>query len=290
MEELAAAGHEALAAPTSRELDLGGPHARAGLRAAIEAAEPAAIAHLAGVSFGLDARRDPVHAQAVTVGGTRALFNALDDVGSTAAVLISSSSEVYGEPRQEDLPLREEAPTRASSPYALTKLGQELTARTAADAGRRVIIARAFNHTGPGQRAVFVAPALAGRVLDVAAGRATLVRAGNLDVRRDLGDVRDVVRAYRLLLETTDEADSRQNPSTFNVATGVSVSIRSILDTLCRLAHVVALVESDPTLVRAGDPPDIVGDASMLRASTGWEPQVPLERTLADLLASLSRS
>ncbi len=145
---------------------------------------------------------------------------------------------------------------------------------------------RSFNHTGPGQRPDFVAPALAHRVLEARRSGSGDVVVGNLDVRRDLGDVRDVVRAYRLLLEGL--RDGRVPPgSVVNVATGRSVSIRRILEILSAAGGVVPTPRVDPQLVRENDPPEIVGDAAALRRLTGWQPTIPLEQTLADLIASI---
>ncbi len=285
--ELRAAGHEVFAGPTRAQADLANARALGALRSAIEAANPTAVAHLAAVAFGPDARRDPAYAEAVATTGTRTLFDALDEVGSAAAVLVTSSSEVYGKPRPEDLPLNEDAPTRPDSPYGRAKLGQESVAEAAANGGRRVIITRAFNHTGPGQRPEFVAPALARRVLDAASGRAASIRVGNLDVSRDIADVRDIVRAYRLLLEADQGPEPLDLSTAFNVATGTAVSVRSLLATLCRLAHVEVPIYPDPDLIRDGEATEIVGDASRLRNRTGWQPKIPIERTLADLLADL---
>jgi GDP-4-dehydro-6-deoxy-D-mannose reductase len=152
--------------------------------------------------------------------------------------------------------------------------------------GLPIVVTRSFNHTGPGQRAEFVAPALARRVLAARAAGMREISVGNIDVRRDLGDVRDVARAYRLLLEGL--ADGALGHATLvNVATGRAVAIRDVLSILCQLAGVEAEPIVDPALVRPDDPQEIVGDASRLRALTGWVPAIDLERTLADLFASI---
>ena len=135
-----------------------------------------------------------------------------------------------------------------------------------------------------------MAPALAGRVLALRDGKTSVIRAGNLDVRRDFGDVRDVVRAYRLLLEALVEGRIPSEKPVYNVATGRSVPIRELVEILCRLAGVEMATEVDPALVRADDPPDIRGDSSALRELTGWRPAIALEASLADLLESLETS
>lgn len=282
--ELEAAGHEAIAMPGRAHVDVTDEDAVTRL---VVAARPDAVAHLAGVSFGPDARRDPELAFAVNVGGTETLIAALRAAGGSIPLLVAGSSEVYGRPRPADLPLTEDAPTEPEHPYGRSKLAQE---RAALEAGERgglpVVVARSFNHTGPGQRAEFVAPALARRVIAARDAGDRVIRVGNIDVRRDMGDVRDVARAYRLLLESLATADV--GPAmVMNVATGRAIAIREILETLCRLAGVTAQPMVDPALVRQDDPPEIVGDASRLRALTGWAPTIDLDRTLADLLDSI---
>ena len=151
--------------------------------------------------------------------------------------------------------------------------------------GLPLVVTRSFNHTGPGQRPVFVVPALAQRVNLVRLGKAHAVAAGNLDVRRDISDVRDVVRAYRLLLERIASRGSALGPIVVNVASGQSVSIHAIAETLCRIAGVNPPITSDPALVRPGDAPEIRGDNGLLRELTGWSPTISFDRTLADILA-----
>jgi GDP-4-dehydro-6-deoxy-D-mannose reductase len=281
--ELEGAGHEVVETPPSSQLDLTDIRAASRL---VDAAHPEAIAHLAAVSSATDARTDPGRTFRINVGGTQAIVEAIRASGRSIRLLITGSSEVYGPPDPEDLPLTEAAPLRANQPYGLSKLAQEaIGVEAATRSGLAVIVTRAFNHTGPGQRSDFVAPALAQRVLRARAAGAHEIPVGNIDVRRDLGDVRDVVRAYRLLLEAPLPPTS---PAVvLNVATGRAVSIRAVLEILSRRARLEAEPVIDPSLVRSDDPPEIVGDASALRALTGWTPQIDLERTLGDLLASL---
>lgn len=282
--ELEAAGHEAIGAPSSSVLDLTDVPAAVRL---VDETQPDAIAHLAGVAYAPDARADPDRAMRINAGGTQAIVEAIRASRSPIRLLVTGSSEVYGRPDVEDLPLSESAPLRTDQPYGLSKLAQEAVGVEAATRyGIPVIVTRAFNHTGPGQRPDFVAPALARRVLQARLTGAHEIRVGNVDVRRDLGDVRDVVRAYRMLLEMplTEPAGSA---TVLNVAAGRAVSIRAVLETLCRLAGVEAEAVVDPSLVRPDDPLEIVGDASALRALTGWKPEIALEQTLSDLLVSI---
>jgi GDP-4-dehydro-6-deoxy-D-mannose reductase len=284
--ELRQSGHTVVPAPGPEEMDitdrdalmrwLGGP-----------SGPPEAIVHLAGIAFPLDAKDDPTEAFRVNVGGTVALFEALHQVGIRPAVLVSGSSEVYGQPRSQDLPLTESAPLAPNGPYALSKIAQEAAAiEASARYGFPVVVTRSFNHAGPGQRPVFVVPAMARRVAAVRRGEETCIPAGNVDVRRDLTDVRDVVRAYRLLLELS--AGTAPASRVVNVASGVAVSIRSIIEQLCELAGVQPRIQFDESLARADDPVEIYGDASLLTECTGWLPEIPLRRTLIDILAEAS--
>ena len=280
--ELAGAGHEVIAAPGPDELDITD---HAGLVRWFSGG-PDAVVHLAGMAFAPDARSDPAEAFRVNVGGTIAIFEALRELDVRPPVLVTGSSEVYGIPRPRDLPLSESAPVAPRHPYAVSKAAQEGVAiEAAARWGFPVVVTRSFNHSGPGQRPVFVLPALARRVVAVRRGAATSLHVGNIDVRRDIGDVRDVVRAYRLLLERLAECRLGRAPLVVNVATGRAPAIRSLIETLCSQAGIEAAIRIDPRLVRDDDPLEIRGDASLLHQVTDWQPQIPLSQTLADLLA-----
>lgn len=283
--DLEAAGHEVIPAPGRGELDLAG---NPDFGPFLAEARPDAVAHLAAISYAPDATAAPELAMRVNAGGTAALCSALDAVGSGAALLVTGSSEVYGIPDPADLPLKETAPLRTEAAYGLSKLAQERVALEAATTGRRVVVTRAFNHLGPGQRPRLVAPAMARRVLDVRDGRAATIPVGNLDARRDFTDVRDTVAAYRLLLEALVAGRVPVERPVYNVATGVAVSVRELVATLCRLAGIEMATSQDLALVRPNDPPEIRGDARALRSLTGWAPAIPLEASLGDLLRSLS--
>jgi GDP-4-dehydro-6-deoxy-D-mannose reductase len=279
MRELEGAGHDAVGTPPSSSLDITDA---AAVAAFVSDVRPDAIAHLAAISFGPDARRDPARAFAVNEGGTRSVLSAAAH-RADVPVLVAGSSDVYGAPSPEDLPLSESAPVRASQPYALSKIGSERAAR---EAGRDIPVAvvRAFNHTGPGQRPEFVVPALAERIA-IAAGRGEdSIRAGNVDVRRDFTDVRDVVRAYRLILEGMADGNLTPGHRLYNVASGRAVAIREIVAILAALAGVDVAIEVDPALVRPDDPPEIRGDATLITSDLGWRPAIPLDVTLRDVM------
>jgi GDP-4-dehydro-6-deoxy-D-mannose reductase len=282
--ELAAAGHEVVAAPAATALEITDGASLADWFAR----GPDAVMHLAGMAYAPDAQVDPAEAFRVNVGGTLAVFEALRDQGLRPPILITGSSDVYGVPRPEDLPLQESSRLNPVRPYALSKASQEAVA---VEAGLRwgfpVVVTRSFNHTGPGQRPVFVVPAMARRVLAVKRGEAAVVPVGNVDVLRDIGDVRDVVHAYRLLLELLVTGQLGGDPLIVNVATGRAQMIRALIAQLCAIAGIDVAVQTDPELVRAEDPPEVRGDASLLTKLTGWRPEFSLERTLTDVLADL---
>lgn len=283
--ELAAAGHEVVGASG------GAPDVTdaSALGTWLAGARPAAVVHLAAIAFGPAAAADPGAAFAVNVGGTINLLEAARRLSPMPVVLIPSSGEVYGRPATGELPLREDAPLRPAGPYALSKAAQEASGLAAhARHGLPVVVTRAFNHTGPGQRTEFVVPAIAARVAAVAEGRALTVPIGNLDVARDFLDVRDVVRAYRLLLEGWG-AGAVRSGTVVNVSSGRAVTIRRIVEALCHAAGVEAPVVVDPGLVRPDEAPEVRGDAGALMALTGWRPEIPIERTLADVLAEIGR-
>ena len=285
--ELSSNGHDVVAAPGPEALDIAD---RESLARWLDApgGRPDAVVHLAGMAFAPDAGMDPGEAFRVNVGGTIALFEALRKVGIRPPVLVSCSADVYGNPRPEDLPLREDAPIAPNSPYALSKAAQEAVAvEASARHDFPVVISRSFNHAGPGQRPVFVVPAMANRVMAVKRGQATTVPAGNIDVRRDLTDVRDVVVAYRLLLEAAAREALPDRCTVANIASGEVVSVRSVVERLSALAGVTPVIEIDQTLVRVGDPPEIRGDATLVRQLVGWQPSIPLEQTLRDVLSGI---
>ena len=285
-QELRDHGHEVVCAPGPDALDI---EDRTSLVRWLRdpAGVPEAVIHLAGMAFAPDADEDPGEAFRVNVGGTVAVFEALREIGIRPSVLVSCSADAYGTPQPWDLPLREDAPLAPNSPYALSKVAQEgIAAEASARYGFPVVVTRSFNLTGPGQRPVFVVPAMAQRVMAVKRGQATSIPAGNVDVRRDLTDVRDVVVAYRLLVEAAARGALADRLTVVNVASGQVVAVRDVIERLCALAGVAPVIEIDQSLVRPNDPPDIRGDATLIRQLVGWQPAIPLEQTLRDVLAT----
>lgn len=283
--ELADAGH-AVSAADHESLDVTSASA---VNRAMHDARPDAIAHLAAVAFGPDVDADPTAAFELAVQGTIAVVEGMRRSSPNAALLVAGSSEVYLPPGSDDLPLTENSPLGPRTAYGRSKLAQETVALDAArEHGLSVVVTRAFNHIGPGQRESFVVPALAARVHAFAAGRIDSIRVGNLDVARDFTDVRDVVRAYRLVAEQMITGAIPRGGSVMNVASGKATPIRVIYERFCQLADITAEPVIDPLLMRPGEPADIHGSALRLTSTTGWTPGIPLERTLADVWADVT--
>lgn len=278
LEHLAEAG-DSVVAPHASELDvLDG----SGMAAAMGSAAPDVVYHLAGFAHVGQSWEQPDETFRVNALGTLHVLEAARLCGTAPRVVVVSSSEVYGRVGVGDLPVAESAPVRPVSPYAASKAAAEVLA-VQAFLGRGVpaVVARPFNHAGPGQSPDFVVSAFAHRVAAaLAAGERRLV-VGNLSSRRDLTDVRDVVRAYRLLAERGEPGE------TYNICSGVDVAIEDLVRRLCALAGAPDMaLEVDPALLRPADVPVLRGDPAKLVAATGWRPEIPLDQTLADTLAA----
>ena len=254
----------------------------AALDALVAEVRPATVFHLAAQASVAASLEDPGATFEVNALGTLRLLDALRRHAPASRTLLVSSAEVYG-PRggrlAEDLAL---AP---ANPYAASKAAAEQVATAFARSyGLAVVVARPFNHTGPGQTARFAPGSFARQIAMIEAGRqAPVIRVGNLAARRDFLDVRDVVRAYLAL--AAHGAPGRA----YNVSRGEAVPIQAILDGLLALAKVGIDVERDPALMRPADVPELLGDPQALHAATGWTPAIPLATTLADLLAQWRR-
>jgi GDP-4-dehydro-6-deoxy-D-mannose reductase len=267
------------AAPGARmvEADLTDP---AAARAVVEDVRPDRILHLAGQSSVHLSWLDPGGTLRSNVLGIVHLLDAVRALGLRPPALVVGSAEEYGPVGPDEMPIREETPLRPSSPYAVSKVAQGALALLYGPAGgMRVVLTRTFHHTGPGRGEAFAESSFARQIAEIEAGRREpVLRVGNLEAVRDFADVRDVVRAYWMLL------DKGEGGRVYNVCSGRGRRIRELLDVL--LAASVARVEvrTDPERLRPSDVPAQVGDPARLRAATGWEPRIPLERSLQDLL------
>jgi len=247
------------------------------VREAIARLKPSAVIHCAGAPNVAHSWRDTVTPLSANVLATHHLFDALSRTGTACRVVVTGSGTVYA---ASTAALTEESPIAPSNPYAVSKLVQEqLAFRAAREDGIDVIVTRSFNHTGPRQSAAFAAPNMARQIALIEAGRAEpVIRTGNLEAQRDITDVRDMARAYIALLR-------RGVSSTlYNVSSGTTRVMRSVLDALVARARVQVRVETDPALMRPSDTPIVLGDPTRLREATGWRPEVSFDQTLDDLL------
>ncbi len=249
---------------------------RSSVRAALARVRPTAVYHCAGAAHVGRSWDSTEPTFAVNVRGTHHVIEGLRDEDIRARVLIPSSAMVYASSNE---PLREDDPVLPASPYALSKLAQEMVGSDN-PGGPEVLIARAFNHFGPRQDPWFVGSGFARRIADIEVGRwEPEIAVGNLDARRDLTDVRDTVKAYRQILE-------RGTPGRiYNVCSGRAMVIRELLDQLLSRARVPIRIKVDPARYRPNDQPLIIGDPTRIRDELGWAPEIPLDQTFDDLLA-----
>jgi GDP-4-dehydro-6-deoxy-D-mannose reductase len=249
---------------------------REAVRAAVARIRPSAVYHCAGAAHVGRAWDRTAATLAINVRGTHGLLDALERAGVEARVLIPSSAMVYA---PADRALTEDDPLVPASPYGLSKTAQEMLAHHAGR-GVTVVVARAFNHIGPRQNPMFAASGFARRIADIERGRwAPTISVGNLDARRDFTDVRDTVRAYRLILEHGRPGER------LNVCSGSAIAIGELLDLLIARARVPVRTAIDPARYRPNDQPLVLGDPSRIRGRLGWTPQIPLDQTVDDLLA-----
>lgn len=249
-----------------------------GLRWLLSDRKPEVVYHLGGWSDVGASWDHPIDCFRVNAEGT---FNLLEACRTTSGprVLVVSSADVYGKVRPEELPLTETSPYRPVTPYSASKIAaDELAHQAWLGHGLETVRVRAFNHLGPGQTTRFVAPAIAERIAINERDGGRDIAVGNLTPRRDITDVRDVVRAYRMLM-----VDGRPGEA-YNVCTGVDLSMEQLAERLIELATVPMVLRPDPELQRPVETPVLRGDNSKLRTDTGWEPTIPIDRTLVDVL------
>jgi GDP-4-dehydro-6-deoxy-D-mannose reductase len=243
----------------------------------IEEATPTQVFHVAGAPAVAASFATSVPHLRTNVLGTHYLLEAIRRSARPCRVLVVSSAQVY---QASDDPLDENAPLVPSTPYGLSKLAQDrLADRAWRDDDLDVVIARPFNHAGPRQTASFVVASFARQIARIEQGLAPPeLRVGNLDARRDMTDVRDVVEAYDLMMTRAPAGRP------FNICSGRAGKVADLLDELLQTARVPVRVVVDPALLRPIDVPVVQGDASRLRAELGWAPRIPVEQMLSDTL------
>lgn len=254
-------------------LDLAKPEAAG----KIDFTDVTGVVHLAGLAAVGPSFDKPMEYIDVNVGIEVNLFETALQQAAKPRFLVISSATLYDPSAPQ--PLTEESPLLPNSPYAVSKIGQEQMARYYATRGFEAIIARPFNHVGPGQGPGFIVPDLAQQIVAGEKGGPAVVSVGNLDAKRDYTDVRDIARAYRLLLEKGHAGE------VYNICSGRPLSGHEILDGLCRAAQAKPETKQDPAKIRPSDTPLISGSHDKLSTDTGWQPEITIETTLADVIA-----
>lgn len=259
------------------DLDLLEPGAASRL---IKGYRPDCIFHLAAQSSVAVSWKNPGLTVDVNIKGTLAVLDAVRQLDYKPRVLLIGSGEEYGHVRPEEIPVSEEACPRPGNIYAATKACQNMIGKIYAEAyGMDIMSVRAFNHIGPNQAPLFVVADFCKQVAEIEKGlKEPVIRVGNLTARRDFTDVRDVVRAYTMLMEKGIAGE------TYNVGSGEAVSIEYILKEILKLSEKEIAVEMDPAKFRPVDVPVIEADIRKLEECTGWKPEIPLEVTLRETL------
>lgn len=241
---------------------------------------PDAIFHLAAMPSVHLSWEDPWTTYRVNVIGQVNLLEAVRRLELETSVHIACSSEEYGKVGPGDMPIAEGAAFKPCSHYAVSKVAQETLGLMYFEAfGWRVLVTRGFNQCGPGQSSDFAVSSFARQIAEIEAGaREPVLMVGNLEAQRDFMDVRDTVRAYRMVMEKGLAGES------YNVCSGHARAVGEMLDMLLEISGAEIRVESDPCRQRPSDIPVLLGDNTLLRQRTGWEPEIPIARTLADTL------
>ena len=247
---------------------------------ALEETRPDFIFHLAAQSFVPSSWSAPNDTIVTNVTGQTNLFEAIRILKLDPVVQLACSSEQYGLVLPDEVPIKETNPLRPLSPYAVSKVAQDyLGYQYFQSYGLKVIRTRGFNHTGPRRGQVFVTSNFCSQVAAIELGlQEPVIRVGNVEAIRDFTDVRDMVRAYWLAVTKGTPGE------VYNIASGRGIRIREMLDRLLALSRVEVKVEVDPDRLRPSDVEILIGDSSKFRADTGWEPRIPFEQTLNDLL------
>ena len=277
---LEAEGDEVVMPPSS--VDITDP---AAITDALSSAAADVVYHLAAIASVAESWAAPARTFEVNALGTLHVLEAARRCTPQPRVLLVCSAEVYGVVTPDQLPISEDSPLRPVTPYAVSKVAAEfLGLQTHLAHGLSVVRARAFNHIGPSQAGAFVVADLARRIVEAQRDGSKRIIAGNLTPRRDFTDVRDVVRAYRLLMQRGVPGE------VYNVCSGIDIGIEDLAQRMLSIADADLTIETDPDLVRPVDVPVLRGDNARLRDATGWRPEIPLDQTLADAMADVRAS
>ncbi len=246
----------------------------------LEKIQPDLIFHLAAQSFVPTSWNAPAATLETNIVGQTHLFEAVRSLSLDPVIQIACSSEEYGLVHPDETPMTENNPLRPLSTYAVSKIAQDyLGYQYFQSYGMKIVRTRGFNHTGPRRGDVFVTSNFAKQLARIKAGLSEpVIRVGNLTAMRDFTDVRDMVRAYWL-------AATKGKPGeAYNIASGKAITIRELLDRLIALTGVEVEIKEDPDRMRPSDVEILIGDSSKFRADTGWEPQIPFDQTLRDIV------
>lgn len=244
------------------------------------AIRPDRIFHLAAQSFVMSSWHAPAETLTTNIVGQLNIFEAIRSLQYNPLIQIAGSSEEYGLVHENELPLTETNALRPLSPYAVSKVGQDLLAYQYFMSYKiNVLRTRAFNHTGPRRGEVFVDSNFAKQIAEIEKGRKKpVIEVGNLESARDFTDVRDIVEAYWLALEKGEPGD------VYNICSGKAWKIKEVLNILLGLSKVKVEIIEDPARMRPSDVPVLMGDNGKFSRRTGWKPTIPLEQSLEDLL------
>jgi GDP-4-dehydro-6-deoxy-D-mannose reductase len=250
------------------------------LKKVLAACRPERIFHLAAQSFVPTSWRLPAETFMINAVGQINLFEAALDLKLDPRIQIAGSSEEYGMVFPDEVPMKESNPLRPLSPYAVSKVAQDLLGyQYFKSYGLKVIRTRGFNHTGPRRGDVFVTSNFSKQVAEIEKGkREPVIHVGNLDAKRDFTDVRDMVRAYWLAAEKGEPGD------VYNLGSGTAISMHELLEKLTALSRTKLRVQVDPDRLRPSDVQILLADSFKFRKLTGWAPTIPFEKTLSDLL------
>ena len=250
------------------------------VRQTLSNVRPERIFHLAAQSYVPASWQAPAETLNNNIISQTNVFEAMRSLDLDARIQIAGSSEEYGLVHPDEVPIKETNPLRPLSPYAVSKVAQDLLAyQYFRSYGLAAIRTRGFNHTGPRRGEVFVTSNFAKQIASIEAGlRKPVIRVGNLSAQRDFTDVRDTVRAYWLALEKGKSGE------VYNLASGRAVTIAELLDMLLEHTDAKVEIEVDPDRLRPSDVEILLGDSSKFRDDTGWIPEIPLTQTVEDLL------
>jgi GDP-4-dehydro-6-deoxy-D-mannose reductase len=249
----------------------------------VDKVKPEIIYHLAAFTSAADSFKSPRETVLNNIACQINIFEAMRKSDLlNSKTLVVASAEVYGSVKKEDLPMDEQTPLNPTNPYAVSKLAQDFLGRQYfLSYGLKAVRVRPFNHVGPRQAPIFVVSSFAQKIVEIEKGKKEpVLPVGNLEAKRDFTDVRDVVRAYSLLMEKGEFGE------VYNIGSGTSYKISEILDMLLSFSNAKITVQVDKSLFRPIDDPELICDPSKINKLTGWKAEIPIEKTLKDTLDS----